>query len=278
MEVVAAAMARIERLSPIGADRLRWRRRRRHDFALRVVDAFVSRGDVVVDAGASRGLYTARMRDLVGRRGAVHAFEPNQLHHERLRRLAAHGIVTLHPAALSDHLGGAELRTPVIGGHEYGGWATLEARPDATVRTVSVPTVRLDDVLSGERVAFIKCDVEGHEAAVLRGAQQVLERSRPRILIEIEQRHRVEDVSTTFAVFAALGYQGWMLAPGGLRPLAKFDLERDQLAFLANGPPSSEAMPLGYVHNFLFLPNAEDVARLLDRTHASTHPRARAGR
>src|SRR2546430_13750536 len=37
----------------------------------------VREGDVVVDAGAERGLFTARLAQLVGPGGTVHAFEPN---------------------------------------------------------------------------------------------------------------------------------------------------------------------------------------------------------
>jgi FkbM family methyltransferase len=265
VDVIGGVIARLERYSPLWSDRLRWRRARREDLALRVVDALVSRGDVVVDIGASRGLFSSRMRDLVGPAGAVHAFEPNPEHHQRLRSLAAHGRVTLHPVALSDHEGQATLHVPLIDGRAYTGWASLEQRSDAAAQTVAVPTHRLDDVLGPEdRVSFIKCDVEGHEDAVMKGARGVLARSRPGVLVEIEQRHRSAEVAQAFDEFLALGYEGWALFPDGLRPLEDFELQRDQHAFLS-GPPSGEVMPRGYVHNFLFLAPGTDVSSLRDR-------------
>ena len=170
MDLVGGIIARLDRRSPIWADRLRWRRTRRDDLALRVVDALVSRGDVVVDVGASRGLFSSRMHDLVGRRGAVHAFEPNPAHHQRLQAVADDGTVTVHPAALSDHEGTATLHVPLIDGRAYTGLASLEQRSHPSARTVIVPTLRLDDVLGpDESLSFIKCDVEGHEDAVQEG-------------------------------------------------------------------------------------------------------------
>ena len=38
-------------------------------------------------------------------------------------------------------------------------------------------------------VSLIKCDVEGHEGEVFRGAEQLLRQDRPILLFECEQRH-----------------------------------------------------------------------------------------
>ena len=44
-------------------------------------------------------------------------------------------------------------------------------------------------------------------------------------VIEIEQRHQDAPITDTFAYLADLGYEGRYLAPGGLRPLAEFDVD-----------------------------------------------------
>ena len=264
MDVVGGVIARLDGPAPVWADRLRWRRSRQTDVALRAVDALVTRRAMVLDVGAMRGDYTSRMLDLVGSRGAVHTFEPNPAHHERLRALGRRRPLHLHPVALSDHDGEATLHIPVVDGRPYLGWASLEAREQAGSQDVTVPIVRLDDLIApGRRVSFIKCDVEGHEDAVLRGAQALLTRDRPDVLIEIEQRHRTAGVAHAFALFAQLGYDGWAAFPAGLRPLVSFDLERDQLAFL-QPPPSGELAPRGYVHNFLFMASDRDLGALVD--------------
>ena len=55
----------------------------------------------------------------------------------------------------------------------------------------------------------IKIDVEGHEAAVLPGATATIDRERPRIVIEIEQRHLDCPISDIFDQIRVHGYRGW---------------------------------------------------------------------
>jgi FkbM family methyltransferase len=262
------------------ASRLQWRRDRGTDVALRVVDLLVKRGDVALDIGALRGDYSMRMLDLVGSAGSVHAFEPNPTHHDRLRALASRGRrVHVHPVALSDRNGAAVLHVPVAG-DSSAGLATLEDHPGLEARELTVPVRRLDEVLGTDtRVSFVKCDVEGHEDAVLDGAHDLLERDRPTLLLEIEQRHRRSDVSVAFEHCASLGYEGWALFPGGLRPLSAFDLERDQRKWLPDAAPNG-VMPRGYVHNFVFARPGIDLRSLDDpavaRGEAASPSRTRA--
>ena len=60
-------------------------------------------------------------------------------------------------------------------------------------------------------------------------------------------------VESTFRLFADAGYRGWFVAEHGLRPLAEFDVARDQLDFL-DGQFVPYGMPSGYVCDFLFWP------------------------
>jgi len=266
MDVIGGVIARLDSRAPVWADRLRWRRERRADVTLRAVDLLVSPNDVVLDIGAERGSFSSRMLDLVGPGGAVLAFEPNPAHHQRLGMLAAGRPLEVHPAALSDHRGESVLRIPVVDGRPYVGWASLEDRKGHKVETIPVPVLTVDEVCTAERrVSFVKCDVEGHEDAVLRGARALLARDHPSILIEIEHRHRQTAVTEAFGFFADLGYEGWAACRSGLRPLASFDLQRDQLAFLS-GETKSEVMPHGYVHNFVFVVPGTDMGRLTDQT------------
>lgn len=87
------------------------------------------------------------------------------------------------------------------------GWSGLAARPTprgGRTATLSVRTERLDDVLPEDiRPAFVKIDVEGAEAHVLRGAERTLRRHRPLIAFE-HGRGSAEHLGT---------------APGGLHDL-----------------------------------------------------------
>ena len=57
---------------------------------------------------------------------------------------------------------------------------------------LKIPARRLDDVLAGRKVTFIKMDIEGSELAALRGAERIIREQRPKLAICIY--HKPEDM------------------------------------------------------------------------------------
>lgn len=219
---------------------------------LALLDELVRAGTTVVDVGASVGLFTTRLAELVGSEGSVDAFEPNPRAFARLEEIAAAaGNVVPHGIALSDRAGIAELHIPIRSGTPLDGLGRIGPGDEPHVERIAVTTARLDDFELSP--AFVKCDVEGHELAVLHGAAATLRRSRPILLVEIEHRHAGERMEETFAYLAGLGYEGRALGPDGPVPLSAFDVERHQIAHLG-GETGGGRMPPGYVNDFVFTP------------------------
>ncbi len=244
------ALNALARVHPRLGLELIWRRARRDDPTLALADALVSPGDVVVDAGASYGIFTARFIRLVGPDGRVHSFEPNPAREQRLRGLAKGRPAVVHPVGLSSRAGEARLNIPVIAGRAYDERAQIE--PGEGIRLATLDTALGDD---HERVALIKVDVEGHERELLRGATETLADSSPALLVEIEQRFHDEPITAIFDDLAALGFEGSAITGAGLVPLDRFDVARDQ----AGEHYTSAA----YVNNFLFVrPGSEAAQRL----------------
>jgi FkbM family methyltransferase len=236
--------------------KLNWARRRTGgDPALAVVDTLAGYGEVVVDVGADWGVYATRLSDLVGPTGRVHAFEPHPLSRERLEAVTrSEPQVRVHGEALSDHEGTATLHVPVEDGEPVEALAGLSPRRGVQSQQVTVRTTTLDAALGedAERVSFVKIDVEGHELAVLRGAERVLASARPRLLVEIEHRHAGDLMDATFEHMASLGYSASAVTPRGLVPIGEFDVEADQLAYL--GHDFRDGTPREYVNDFVFVP------------------------
>jgi FkbM family methyltransferase len=238
---------------------LAWAWKRGHQgTAFRLVDELVRPGTVALDVGANWGLFTARMARLVGPAGTVHAFEPDPANMTSLRALRRwRKNIVLHQVGLSDQRGSAELRVPLDHGLRIGPQASLTmSRDRRSMPHVSVPivVVPLDESLpSGTAVGFVKIDVEGHEMAVLRGGEAALRRTQPTLLVEIEQRHQDTDIRQTFDYLRGLGYEGYGVYPDGIRALAQFEIERDQLRHVRRLGPVG-AMPNDYINDFLFLP------------------------
>ena len=115
--------------------------------------------------------------------------------------------------------------------------------------------VTLDEYLrdnSVRPIAFIKCDVEGHELDVFRGAESMLVEDRPVLLFECEQRHRgARPIDDVFDYLTSLGFVGHFL-------------EGRQLCELTSLPAERRVHDhRRYVYNFVFLPRrANDDARL----------------
>ncbi len=201
---------------------------------VRIVDLLCDRSKLSVDVGAHLGDYTYFMRRASK---ACLAFEPNPALAAHLRRRFP-SRVTVREAAVSDRPGRAVLRIPRDGL----GLATIEpANAVAGDEEVEVEIVTLDEAVT-EDVGFLKVDVEGHEMSVFHGAERLLQRSRPNIIVELEERHRPGILGNAFAYLAALGYRGWFLCAGNVLPIGEFDASRHQ-RFGISRP---------YIANFVF--------------------------
>lgn len=55
-----------------------------------------------------------------------------------------------------------------------------------------IETIVLDEFLRGERVTFIKMDIEGAELDALRGASQIIKEQKPKLAISVY--HRDDDI------------------------------------------------------------------------------------
>ena len=96
--------------------------------------------------------------------------------------------------------------------------ALARIAPEGSGRGREFPVRRLDD-LDLPDPDLVKIDVEGHEAAVLRGGRQRLGRSRPLIVLESWYlRDRVEPMLEPLRMLRDLGYGlyrlRWQTEPG----------------------------------------------------------------
>jgi FkbM family methyltransferase len=183
--------------------------------------SIVRPGETVLDIGGNVGWYSTLLSEAVGPHGQVYAFEPNE---RALRLLRSYGQVypqlRVVPAALGDEEGQGSLNLPPEG-------AACSLRGVSGARaTQACRITTLDSFLFSEGirgVSFIKCDVEGMEMEVLRGARGVLQSAQPPMwLMEINEPARFgnppEHVPELFRQF---GYDAYWVdsRSGRLRPV-----------------------------------------------------------
>jgi FkbM family methyltransferase len=212
----------------------------------------LARGDIAVDVGAYKGGYLYWMRWEVGEEGAVLAVEPQPELAAYLRRCVGDlgwRNVRVAETALSSASGVRVLHTPGPGPSP--GASLVGASLPADTRATEVPVSTLDTLLADtglrSRVRLIKCDVEGHELDVFRGATETLERDRPHLLFECEARHlRDCSMQDVFGHLAALGYRGSFFWRGSRLAVGDFDAAEHQVE--GRRP---------YANNFVFVAREE---------------------
>jgi len=200
--------------------------------------ALVLPGDVMLDVGANEGGYTVLFSHLAGARGRVHAFEPVPPTFARLEsrvaRLRRHDNVVLNRCAVAETAGevsllvpGADLGQASLKPHAAGSW-----RDAAAIASWASRAITLDDYTAElPALDFIKCDVEGAELPVLRGAGATLRRFAPLLFLEV-----CADWTAGFGYapreivpfLAPFGYRSFFLIAAAPRPLA--DPERELAA------------------------------------------------
>jgi FkbM family methyltransferase len=160
-------------------------------------------GDTAIDVGANLGYITSLMAARTGKTGKVLAIEPHpELYQELLTNLhnwQQMGCTNVHAEnlAMGDHTGTAILRIPADFYYNRG-LASLEpsaATPSQNApandrshddRSYTVQLRPLDDLintLTVAQVGVLKVDVEGHELAVLKGAQHLISQHRVRDIV-----------------------------------------------------------------------------------------------
>ena len=196
------------------------------------VRAFVRPGMTFLDIGSHVGQYTLIAAGGVGRSGRVHAFEPNPVTYRRLTANIAlndFAHVRAHNVALSNTAGNTTLYVPK---NDNLGEASLQACADETT-TTSIASTTLDawartaDLGDAPRIDLIKIDVQGFEAKVIEGARDVLERFRPTVLCEFEERWlRLAGTSSVDLkkLFIDAGYSVNRIDGLELRPVALEDI------------------------------------------------------
>jgi FkbM family methyltransferase len=164
-------------------------------------------GTTAIDVGANVGVYTITAALRVGTSGRVIAVEPDAEYLPRLRtNLARNGLenVDIIVAAAGDVDGEVELI--IAADRAFSSIKPLVAYAGSGA-TRRVQQQRLDsiwDEAGQPAVAFVKVDVEGAEVEVIAGAERLLHRCHPALVVEVRPEQTEPEVKRRLA---ALGYE-----------------------------------------------------------------------
>ena len=151
--------------------------------------------EVLVDCGAYDG---DSIRDFLkatgGRYGSIYAFEPDETNLKELKAYVSdNGLknVKVYPYGAYDYA--TELHFAANNGKS--------SRIDECSETI-IKTEAIDNILNGQRVTFIKMDIEGSEVKALMGAQNSIKKYRP--ILAICAYHKADDIYEIYRVINEL--------------------------------------------------------------------------
>ena len=155
-----------------------------------IIKELVQEGDIVVDAGANIGYYTVLLSKIVGHKGKVYAFEPDEECFNLLKRNCKENKcynVVLINKALSEKEGKVKFYV------DEKDRASSSILDGSIGQKVIVQATTLDKEVS-EPVALMKMDIEGAELQGLKGGSRLLE-SCEKMVIEVpEKRKDFQDI------------------------------------------------------------------------------------
>lgn len=220
----------------------------------KMVLASLKPGMTFIDVGAYVGYFTLLAAWLVGSKGQAHSFEPTpstfevllsntELNHNvysnRIAVAAGPGIVTLNDYG------------PVFSGYNPMYRARMSESALNRVKSTKFQATAnsLDEYVARERVTpnFIKIDAESAEYEILKGMDEILNRCRPMISIEVGD-HDIEGVLASRDLVLYLikkRYQAYEFSGGGIvRHQLRKEYEYDNILFLPEGqiPPGSMSL------------------------------------
>jgi FkbM family methyltransferase len=209
-------------------------------------------GDGACDVGANIGTHMLAMARLVGPEGTVVALEPQRRMHQLLgANIALNNL--RHATALHAAAGArpGRVRIPVVDSGARANFGGVSASIDGPGE--SVPLVTLDEVADLPRLRLIKIDVEGMEAAVVRGAARLLRKHRPYLYVE-NDRH--EKSRALIELVRGHGYRVFWHLPMFFNP-ANFAGNSQQIHVLGFFDLGDHYATNGFAINLLCIPGDE---------------------
>lgn len=197
----------------IGQAVIRYGEYSQHEFAL--FEYLCGGGDVVVEVGANIGAHTLGLAHHVGPGGRVVAVEPQPVVFQTLcGNMAINSVTNVDclNLALSDVPGHVTVPIVDYGGQGNFGGISVHFAPDVASKVPGhkVEARRLDDVFDYPRLKLLKVDVEGMEAAVLRGGAETIKTHRPILYVEND---RVENSKALIELLLGYDYSLWWHLP-----------------------------------------------------------------
>ncbi len=160
---------------------------------MQVIPRILKNPETIIDIGANYGTYSFFLSKLYPQ-AKIFAFEPATSSYEILKKITrTFRLQNVFP--IKEGLGEKEEKKEIVMPRHYTIIAYVAesgARKGKEDSSEEIKITTLDSFVQRNKIQgidFIKCDVEGFELSVFRGARKTLRKHKPIIFVEIEERH-----------------------------------------------------------------------------------------
>ncbi len=185
------------------------------DSSRRKLYELATKSTIIIDIGTNIGEVVLNFARILDNKGKVYGFEPNNHSFQKLQKnisLNNFNCIEIMNYGLSHNNENFELSEVIP---ENAGANRILAAKTTNIPSQTIQTMRFDDFVSNKQITnidLIKIDVEGFEYFVLQGAKATLEKYKPKLFIELIDKHlKVHGFSARILVdfLDNLGYKSY---------------------------------------------------------------------
>lgn len=219
----------------------------------------LKRDKLFIDVGSNKGAFLFLASKIL-QPDLIFGFEPNPMLFNKIRNVFKE--IKIFNCALSDKTGSAVLTIPYTEQQPDDSLGTLntsEVNNNAFNFKVELKTLDTCTTEFGSKIpGLIKIDVEGHELDVLKGAEALIKKHQPILIVEIEQRHHDVPVKNIIEnLVKQFSYTVYYFLP----------LQNKLVNFNADTTIYQDKKDFGtinYVNNFIFIVPSKETDQLVD--------------
>jgi FkbM family methyltransferase len=239
---------------------------RKFEPEIKFLKNIINEGETCLHIGASDARHSYIMSGLIGKEGQVYAFEPSSYSYGHLALMVKlHRLKNVHTyhLAISDKAGSVCLVTPekstghagrsfaFITGQDSTNTKRTDIESDKTTKE-DVTAVSVDGFASENNIGsvdFIRCDTEGSEMLILKGASETLKKNKPNLLIEIHSNALKEvfnsNAKEVTGFLFDLGYHMFREDEGKIQEVDKVDETENWKDYFFVHPDRVKSLPQG---------------------------------
>jgi FkbM family methyltransferase len=173
---------------------------------IKIFEKYLNLGDTFIDIGANLGYMSINASKIVGPKGKIISFEPdNTIYNLLENNISLNNVenIKLNKIGLSNYNGEASFNIATESGlsrleNKNNNLEGLILQTKITIKVKTLDSFLSENNFTNLKIKMIKIDVEGHELNILQGAINLLKDSKPIIILEINPGALIQnDLSLT---------------------------------------------------------------------------------